>query len=91
MNKPKIQKYINYRYTKEFRVMSRQARKTLHNIADKVVDGMFWQEFMLIGNRQTMHNVFMLAFVRQKPVTFGYFTALPQNYFSEILKKEKAA
>jgi hypothetical protein len=76
---PQIQKLINYHCTKEFRLMSRQARKTLHNIADKAVADIPKGEIVLSCN---LHDVFMLSYVKQKPVTTGMLTVLPQNYFT---------
>lgn len=77
--KPQIQKFVNYRCTKEFRLMSKPAKKTLHVLADKAVNAIPKGEQTISAD---IRDVFMLAFVKQKPVTTGSLTVLPQNYFA---------
>lgn len=83
MSNPQIQKFVNYRCTKEFRLMSRGARKTLHGLADKAMKEVPNGELSLSAS---LRDAFMLAFVKQKPVTTCSLTVLPQNYFSLRLR-----
>ena len=82
--KPQIQKFVDYRYAKEFKKMGSEARKTLHNIADKAVASIPKGEIVWSSD---LHDVFMLSFVKRKPVTSGMFTALPQDYFASIRRR----
>ena len=78
--KPQIQEFVNYRCTIEYKNLSRQGRKTLHNVVDKAVASIAkdWAPPF----KDELKETFMLCYVKQKPVTTGMFTVLPQNYFS---------
>ena len=84
---PQIQKFVSYNLTPEWRMMGRLARKTIHSIVDEIVDKM---KYLSPNEKESVRNAYLLCYAKEKPVTIGIMSVLPQNYFSKIIKRKAA-